>query len=660
MAFTGKDPKDTYLAVLNIGDANDSLQPIAASVVRDAAGNSSLLELSQSVVAFTGIMSADVVGGMVFDAGITVEADNFITDALKDKTDNNVGVYFTSGDPEGALTAEVGSVALRRDGSSGATMYVKESGSGNTGWTQFDLYANFLDLLDTPMTYTADKWLKVNGSGTALELTNPPTVALGLFKDLTDTPPSYTGFGGKVVKVDLGEAGLTFGDAPASAFLDLTDTPGAYIPLKMLRVNAGGTLLEFVDAPAGTFVGHPDTPANYSGGVAGYRLKVNGTPDAIVFAADTFLNLTDTPASYIANQWLKVNGAGTGLELTSAPAVSFLALTDTPVNYTGAAAGFVAVDAAGSSIEFIGIGAAQGEVMFFDGTNWTALAVGTSGQVLTSGGAAADVSWEDAAGAFLTLTDTPADYTGQAGKTVKVNVGETALEFTDPGGGTFLDLTDTPASYPADYGFSFPFLNAAEDALEFPLNPLLPLGAFAPFTPVGAIPYIDADQGDWLIIAPPFPAGDPPPRMYLVMDPSNDPNDFPGGPGILGGAPQWDVISVAIGEVLNNYIVGNPDYSLPFVTNATDPLSAELNYISLLDMLADANFVGVAPGDGEVLKYTTLGGVEWGAAGGGSTPKYYDRVQEPVTNGNPVTPEILFDGSGDVIMVVTTTEYTTH
>ncbi|GAH66178.1 unnamed protein product, partial [marine sediment metagenome] len=49
---------------------------------------------------------------------------------------------------------------------------------------------------------------------------------------------------------------------------------------------------------------------------------------------------------------------------------------------------------------------------------------------------------------FTDLDDTPATYTDQAGKYVKVNAGETALEFGTPaGGGTYLELTDTPAAY---------------------------------------------------------------------------------------------------------------------------------------------------------------------------------------------------------------------
>jgi hypothetical protein len=39
-----------------------------------------------------------------------------------------------TGSPETVLTAGVGHIYLRTDGGAGATLYVKESGSGNTGW----------------------------------------------------------------------------------------------------------------------------------------------------------------------------------------------------------------------------------------------------------------------------------------------------------------------------------------------------------------------------------------------------------------------------------------------------------------------------------------------------------------------------------------------
>ena len=38
------------------------------------------------------------------------------------------------GSPETVVTAPVGSLFLRTDGGASTTMYVKESGTGNTGW----------------------------------------------------------------------------------------------------------------------------------------------------------------------------------------------------------------------------------------------------------------------------------------------------------------------------------------------------------------------------------------------------------------------------------------------------------------------------------------------------------------------------------------------
>lgn len=56
----------------------------------------------------------------------------------------NKGLYFAgngdviwrcgAGTPEGAVTAPVGSLFTRTDGGAGTTLYVKESGAGNTGW----------------------------------------------------------------------------------------------------------------------------------------------------------------------------------------------------------------------------------------------------------------------------------------------------------------------------------------------------------------------------------------------------------------------------------------------------------------------------------------------------------------------------------------------
>lgn len=46
-----------------------------------------------------------------------------------------------TGSPEGVKTAIVGSRYTRTDGGAGTTLYVKESGSGNTGWVAYGVGA---------------------------------------------------------------------------------------------------------------------------------------------------------------------------------------------------------------------------------------------------------------------------------------------------------------------------------------------------------------------------------------------------------------------------------------------------------------------------------------------------------------------------------------
>jgi hypothetical protein len=51
--------------------------------------------------------------------------------------DNGGGVFVKvgTGTPEGTVTAPVGALFLRTDGGATTTLYVKTSGTGNTGWT---------------------------------------------------------------------------------------------------------------------------------------------------------------------------------------------------------------------------------------------------------------------------------------------------------------------------------------------------------------------------------------------------------------------------------------------------------------------------------------------------------------------------------------------
>lgn len=43
-------------------------------------------------------------------------------------------IYSGAGSPEAAVTAAIGSIYMRTDGGAGTCVYVKESGTGDTGW----------------------------------------------------------------------------------------------------------------------------------------------------------------------------------------------------------------------------------------------------------------------------------------------------------------------------------------------------------------------------------------------------------------------------------------------------------------------------------------------------------------------------------------------
>ena len=104
-----------------------------------------------------------------------------------------------------------------------------------------------------------------------------------------------------------------------------------------------------------------------------------------------------------------------------------------------------------------------GKHHMFNDTDWEIFraelppySIADDGKVLTVDPTGA-LTWATPSGGggvtvFTALTDTPADYTGQALKSVRVKADESGLEFTTPSGGgggvtVFTALTDTPADY---------------------------------------------------------------------------------------------------------------------------------------------------------------------------------------------------------------------
>lgn len=94
-----------------------------------------------------GTGSADATAGIVFDdtgrlrfRGLngatlrTTMSSNGSTGFMHIAANGGSFIASGAGSPEGAITAPVGSLWMRSDGGAGTTLYVKETGSGNTGW----------------------------------------------------------------------------------------------------------------------------------------------------------------------------------------------------------------------------------------------------------------------------------------------------------------------------------------------------------------------------------------------------------------------------------------------------------------------------------------------------------------------------------------------
>jgi hypothetical protein len=64
----------------------------------------------------------------------TFVAGTYISLITKGVKINNVDIQTGTGSPEGVAPAVVGSLYLRTDGGANTTLYVKQSGTGNTGW----------------------------------------------------------------------------------------------------------------------------------------------------------------------------------------------------------------------------------------------------------------------------------------------------------------------------------------------------------------------------------------------------------------------------------------------------------------------------------------------------------------------------------------------
>lgn len=186
---------------------------------------------------------------------------------------------------------------------------------------------------------------------------------------------------------------------------DLGDTPGSYSggAGKLLAVNAGETAVEFVDP--GTVFSTLDwkqsvRAATTAAGTLSTDFENGDTVDGVTLATgDRILVKDQSTASENGVYVVQASGAPTRATDADADAEVTAGLTTT-----------------------VEEGISNADKIFVLTTN-DPITVGTTGLTFS----------EISAGAsnFLTLTDTPGSYSGNANKVPVVNSGETALEFTD-------------------------------------------------------------------------------------------------------------------------------------------------------------------------------------------------------------------------------------
>lgn len=205
------------------GDGNDVGYPNGEHVVA----------ASLPILRFIG-MQKTIFGTNVAVAG-GMSASNLITTGI---ITNNGSVWRTgTGSPEGVVTAPIGSLYSRSDGSTDTAVYRKETGSGNTGWVAISAGGGGGGINTNGGTGLNNRWTNatyISASNIVIVLpTNPPSIngdtivsgeTSGNFAFLKFGFPSYAGTAGTA---QTGDTADNFFGAGVIGPARLADTNGA-------------------------------------------------------------------------------------------------------------------------------------------------------------------------------------------------------------------------------------------------------------------------------------------------------------------------------------------------------------------------------------------------------------------------------------------------
>lgn len=183
----------------------------------------------------------------------------------------------------------------------------------------------------------------------------------------------------------IDQTGAWVGGGGLTTFIGLTDTPANYTAAanKILKVNNGATAVEFVDVSGDVDMNATGVFSLSAGAI------VNADVNATAAIAQSKLALTtgSIPLGTAGvGAALDMSGDGEILIGDGATAAAQAITGDVTLLNTGAT---TVTDLTISS-------EAQGDVLYFNGSNWVRLGAGTDGQFLMTQGAAANPKWDNA------------------------------------------------------------------------------------------------------------------------------------------------------------------------------------------------------------------------------------------------------------------------
>jgi hypothetical protein len=167
------------------------------------------------------------------------------------------------------------------------------------------------------------------------------------------------------------------------------------------------------------------TGATHLGEFTGSTITDNQTVKAAIQELETAIEAGGADAFTV-----KVDAGATAGYLGAANSDGVLRTDGTIVTYADGG-DYVTIGVHAYLVDIAGITAAQGDIIYFDGTDWVNLGPGLAGQYLKTGGAAANPSWDDPAG---------------SGDITAVGDAASGSAFTADGGGNSLYFEGTTAN----------------------------------------------------------------------------------------------------------------------------------------------------------------------------------------------------------------------